>query len=141
AAAAGPDQEAQLAKAGREVHPAQRLDARLTLAEVLLHATAGDGQIIRQHGAHPLKTSAGSRTSTRRMLRTLATTVTNRMQAPVRATHCHISTMPRVARLCSVISKKVAAIHVPIAKPSAATLAACSRIIPTRREFPTPIAL
>ena len=101
AAAARSDQEAQLPEARLEVDAAQRLDAGLALAEVLRHAAALDGQIgFSIADAHPRKTAAGSSTSTRRMLSTLATIATNRMQAPVRATFCHISTMPRVARTC-----------------------------------------
>src|SRR6266446_10678584 len=133
AAPARTDQEAQLAEARVKLDAAERLDARVALAEMLPHRAAGNRQAHR-------KTSAGSSTSTRRMLRMLAIATTNRMHAPVRPAHCHKRTIPRVASLCRKISKNVAAIPVPRPKPSAATLTACSRIIPTSRGLVTPMA-
>src|SRR2546426_1162464 len=133
AAPARTDQEAQLAEARVELDAAERLDARVALAEMLPHRAAGNRQAHR-------KTSAGSSTSTRRMLRMLAIATTNRMHVPVRPAHCHKRTIPRVASLCRKISKNVAAIPVPRPKPSAATLTACSSIIPTSRGLVTPMA-
>src|SRR5262249_34157010 len=114
-AAARSDQEAQLPEARREVDAAQGLHARLPLPEMLPYATAGHGQAVAVAGHR--NTEAGSRTRTRRMLSRLATITTRKMQVPVRATHCHMSTIPRVASLFRVIAKKVAAMPVPREKP------------------------
>src|SRR5262249_30026396 len=105
-AATRTDEEAELAEAGAEFDSAQRLDPRLAIAEVLAHAAQ------RHRQAHR-KTSAGSRTRTRRMLSTLATATTKRMQPPVRAAHCHRRRIPRVASLWLKMPKKIDAMPVP----------------------------
>ena len=67
--------------------------------EVLAHLAARHGEIRSWPWRSSPEDLAGSSTSTRRMLRMLATITTKRMQAPVSPTDCHIRTMPRVASL------------------------------------------
>src|SRR5262249_43797513 len=122
AAAARSDKEGELPESSVEVHASQRIDPGLAFAVMLVNALTRDRVAVGFHGGHPWKTAAGSSTSTRRMLKMLATMTTKKMQAPVMPTHCHISTMPRVAILWSVSSKNEAAMPVPTANPRAPTL-------------------
>src|SRR5205814_4489806 len=73
AAAARPDQHRQLPHADLEIHAAQGVDSRFARAEPLLDPAADNGIFVCVGHGQPRKTTAGSSTSTLRMLIRLAT--------------------------------------------------------------------
>src|SRR5262249_17376223 len=117
ATAAGADDEGQLPVLRLKVDATQRFHSGSVPAEALAQSGGRDSDRVGKFHDQPRNTSAGSSTTTRRMLIRLAMMITIRMQAPVSTTFCHMSTSPRVASLRKVISKKVAAIPVPRLKP------------------------
>src|SRR5262249_21621022 len=89
----------------------------------------------------PRKTIAGSSTTTRRILRRLATITISRMSAPVPAALCHSRMKPLVwSSILPVTRKNAAQRPVPIEKPMMPTRQACSRIMPVSRPLVTPTA-
>src|SRR5262249_24376990 len=117
------DKQRHLAASNGQIDAAKNLNAGIAVAKFLDHAAALDGYLSRcdrwclsQHipTPYPRKTTAGSSTSTRRMLRRLERITITNTAPPAPAITCQGIRNPARRTIFLVDSKKVAASPMPM---------------------------